>query len=428
MKRFALPLFVKAISLSTHKQILLLLVVALSCLLPSAQARQAAEKPKVRAITAFINIARTNFKKPVADALAMLRQAKASLEQAGYEVQSIRIATQPFSETTRGLSEEDALAFFAEYSQIVKAESFDGSIGPAMFKSSADSREAELLAKVLAANMLLNASLTVADENGVRWGSVKAAARVIKYLEENTPGGYANFNFSATALVPPHTPFYPGAYHNGPGKRFAIALQSANVVAEAFASAKNLADGRIVLETKLGAHARAIEKAAQTIEKQTGWKYEGIDLSPAPLKEVSIGGALEKLTGQKFGAPGTMSAAAVTTGALHAIKVKRAGYSGLMVPVLEDAVLAERWSEGVLTLDALLAYSAVCGTGLDTVPLPGDVTLEQLELIIGDMASLAVKWRKPLSARLMPVPGKKAGERTEFNDPFLVNATLQRLP
>jgi uncharacterized protein (UPF0210 family) len=76
----------------------------------------------------------------------------------------------------------------------------------------------------------------------------------------------------------------------------------------------------------------------------------------------------------------------------------------------------------------LLSYSAVCGTGLDTVPLPGDVTVEQLERIIGDMASLAVKWKKPLSARLMPVPGKQAGERTEFDDPFLVNAILQRLP
>jgi hypothetical protein len=96
--------------------------------------------------------------------------------------------------------------------------------------------------------------------------------------------------------------------------------------------------------------------------------------------------------------------------------------------VLEDSVLAQRWSEGTLTLDALLAYSAVCGTGLDVVPLPGDVSAEQLERIIGDVASLAVKWQKPLSARLLPVAGKRAGERTEFDDPFLVNATIQPLP
>jgi len=41
------------------------------------------------------------------------------------------------------------------------------------------------------------------------------------------------------------------------------------------------------------------------------------------------------------------------------------------------------------------------------------------------MASLAVKWHKPLSARLLPVTGKKAGDATEFDDPYMVNTTLQ---
>ena len=79
-------------------------------------------------------------------------------------------------------------------------------------------------------------------------------------------------------------------------------------------------------------------------------------------------------------------------------------------------------------MDDMLAYSAICGTGLDTIPLPGDVTQEQLEKMIGDMATLAVKLHKPLSARLLPVSGKKAGDRTEFDNPFLGNATLQPLP
>ena len=199
-------------------------------------------------------------------------------------------------------------------------------------------------------------------------------------------------------------------------------------VAEAFTSAGNPGQARKNLEVALGAPARAIEAIAQRVAKETGWQYMGIDLSPAPLREVSIGGAFEQLTGAPFGSSGTMTAAATVTAALGAIPVQHAGYSGLMVPVLEDSVLAQRWSEGTLTVDALLAYSAVCGTGLDTVPLPGDVTVEQLARMIGDMASLAVKLRKPLSARLMPLSGKKPGDRTEFNDPFLVNATIQRLP
>jgi uncharacterized protein len=99
-----------------------------------------------------------------------------------------------------------------------------------------------------------------------------------------------------------------------------------------------------------------------------------------------------------------------------------------MLPVMEDETLAQRWAEKTYNADSVLAYSAVCGTGLDTIPLPGDVTEAELARIIGDMATLAYKWKKPLSARLQPVAGKKAGERTDFNDPFLVNTLIQPLP
>ena len=90
--------------------------------------------------------------------------------------------------------------------------------------------------------------------------------------------------------------------------------------------------------------------------------------------------------------------------------------------------LAERWAQGSFNLDDLLAYSAVCGTGLDAVPLPGDIGEEQLVRILGDMASLAFKWHKPLSARLLPVKGKKAGEQTDFQSQYLFNTTIRPLP
>jgi hypothetical protein len=57
--------------------------------------------------------------------------------------------------------------------------------------------------------------------------------------------------------------------------------------------------------------------------------------------------------------------------------------------------------------------------------MPGDTTEAQIKPILEDVASLAYKWDKPLAARLLPVKGKKAGEQTEFQDPFLVNATIQ---
>lgn len=109
----------------------------------------------------------------------------------------------------------------------------------------------------------------------------------------------------------------------------------------------------------------------------------------------------------------------------EAVPVKQTDHLGPMLPATEDKRLAQPWNENTYGIDALLAYSAVCGTGLDTVPLPGDISEERLVQIYGDVAALAWKWKKPLSARLQPVKGKGVGEKTEFESPYLFNATLR---
>jgi uncharacterized protein (UPF0210 family) len=405
-----------------------LLIVPLLLLASASLAQNSATVPKVRALTAFIQLDRSRYQAQIGETLIKLRQAKAAFEQAGYEVQTIRITTQPFPNYVRGLSKEQALAFFRDYAALAHQESFVASIGPAMLAPSGDSAPADLLAEILSSTTGLQGSIVVAGEDGVRWDAVRAAARVMKYIEAHTAHSLGNFNFAATAMLPPHAPFFPASYHDDAGGEFAVGLQSANVVAEAFTSASDPAAAGKALEAALGAHARKVEEIARQIESQTGWKYMGLDLSPAPLKEVSIAAAIENLTHARFGSSGTMTAVATITAVLRALPVQHAGYSGLMLPILEDSLLAQRWSEGRLTVDDMLAYSSVCGTGLDTIPLPGDVSQQQLEKMIGDMATLAFKLRKPLSARLLPVAGKKAGERTGFDDPFLVNATLQPLP
>ena len=400
---------------------------------PAAQAQQkvaaAAEKPKIRAITAFINLDRAQFQQQVVEALKMLRRAQTVLESRGYQVQTIRIATQPFPEYTKGLTTEQAVAFFKQYDALAAQQKFAAAIGPAMLNAGDSDSQADLLAEILSNTKTLNASLVVAGDDGVRWNAVGAAARVMKKLEEATEHSQGNFRFAAVAMVPPVTPFFPAAFHTGFGHQFAIALESANVVAAAFKDAPYLATAKQRLTDSLASAAFDIERHAGRIDAETGWTYMGIDLSPAPSpgKDTSIGAAIENLTTKPVGSSGTLTAAATITAAIKNIKVKQTGYTGLMLPILEDTRLAQRWSEGRITLDALLSYSAVCGTGLDTVPLPGDISAEQLSLIIGDMASLAFKWHKPLSARLLPVTGKGWGEVTEFNDPFLVNATLQSL-
>jgi hypothetical protein len=385
-------------------------------------------KPKVRAITAFVRLDRTTYPAQIQDALQFLQTAQAAIEKSGYEVETLRITTQPFPEYTRGLSDDQVLAFFRDYDALAVKEGFDAAIGPAMSKDADDPHEAELLGKIIAQSKILEGSVSVAGEDGIHWRAIQAAAGVIKYLEANTPHSQGNFNFTAAAWVPSGTPFYPASYYTGEGKQFAIGLESANVVGEVLASTKSPAEAEERLKNTLGAHAAKIEKTAMEISTASGWRYGGIDLSPAPMKDVSIGRAIENFLGAPVGSSGTLSAAALITRSLKAIPVKQAGYSGLMLPILEDTVLAHRWSEGRLSIDALLAYSAVCGTGLDTIPMPGDVTQKQLEAILGDVASLSVKWHKPLSARLQPVAGKKPGDMTEFDDPYLVNAKIQPLP
>ena len=200
------------------------------------------------------------------------------------------------------------------------------------------------------------------------------------------------------------------------GHQFSVGWEAGAFVSDVLAGANgDVQVARELLSRALEHQARMVDAIATQVEKDSGWTYMGLDPTPAPNTDSSIGTAIETLTGAKFGSSGTLTAAALITEAERSISVKRIGYSGLMLPVLEDPVLAQRWSEGTFDLDSLLAYSAVCGTGLDAIPLPGDVSQQQLERIIGDVASLAFKWHKPLTARLIPAPGKKAGDRTDFD-------------
>jgi uncharacterized protein len=412
----------------TAAAVLFVLLLVLATGTGQGASSESSSRPKIRAITAFVRLDRAHYKDQIQEALKFLRDAKAAYEKSGYEVQTIRITTQPFPEYTRDLSDEQTLAFFREYDALAIKEGFDASIGPAMMKDSDDPREAELLGKILANAKTLEGSIFIGGEDGIHWQSIRAAAGVMKYLEANTLHSQGNFSFTTSSFVPDGTPFYPASYLASEGRRFAIGLQSANVVADALASTKSPELAEEHLKASLTIYAQQVEKTAKEISLSTGWKYGGIDLSPAGLKDVSIGRAIENFLGAPMGASGTLTTTALITRALKAIPVTQAGYSGLMLPVLEDSVLSQRWTEGRLSLDAMLSYSAVCGTGLDVIPLPGDVSSDQLAKILGDVASLSVKWHKPLSARLLPVAGKKAGDQTEFDDPFLVNAKIQLLP
>lgn len=406
-----------------------LFVLFLLFSLPLAAQTTSSAKPKVRAITGFVRLDRAHYRQQVADTLAVLRKAKAEFEARGYEVESVRITTQPFAELVSGMNEADALAFLKQFDDLSVKENFIPNVGPAMLHDTDDPASMHLLEQALSTLPNIEASAIIADDSGIHWKTIHRSAELVKYVAEHSPHSQGNFNFAVTAMLKPYGPFYPGSYHTGAGKQLSIGFEGANLVRDVFARDKGHADRATAdLTAELTTHARVADAVGNDIARQTGWTYMGFDPTPAPLGDVSIGAAIEAFTGARFGSSGTLTAARIITAAVKAVPVKQIGYAGLMVPVLEDKLLAQRWAESTYHVDSLLAYSSVCGTGLDTVPLPGGVSVEQMERMFSDVASLAVKWNKPLSARLQPVRGKKAGDKTEFQDPYLFNTTIQPLP
>jgi uncharacterized protein len=385
------------------------------------------EKSKIRSITFFLNIDHADYREQIADAYKSLRFAQTIFESRGYVVQNIRIATQPFSEYTRDLSAAQALVFFQDLDAIAAKDKLQICIGPAMYHSRDGTASAELLSTILLNTKSLSGSIIVADKDGLHANAAVAAARIIKKLSEGTPRSQGALRFAALAMVPPLTPDSPSAYVDGFGHQFSISLQSANIVAAAVNGAPDAEAAKHRVADAIGANAYDVDAFAGRVDGETGWAYIGTDLSPEPSKDDSIGAAIEILSGHQAGSPEAVAAGGTISSAIRGIGLKQIGLSALPLPILEDRRLAQRWSEGRIGIDTLLDYFSAGSTGLAAVPLPGDVSGSQLELIIVNAATAAYRARKAMILTLVPVAGKAVGERTEFDDPRLVNVTLQPL-
>ena len=397
------------------KHILPAIIVLAAAFLPPLRADDRA-KPKVRAVTGFITIDAKSYPSQFEEAAKFLTQVREAIRSAGYEVQGIRITTQPFPDYTRGLSRAEALKVLRGISELAAKDHFSVSIGPAMSKDNDSTEPVEVLIEELSTpGNRVNGTIVTAAEDGIHWNAVRQAAHLIKTVGERSPHGRGNSSFAASAMINPYVPFYPGSWHPAGGPRsFAIGLESANVVMDVFSHERDPRTAGAALTKALTEHLRVVEAAAMKAAGG-GWTYAGIDPTPAPRGPVSIGAAIESFTGAPFGSPGSETAAGIITRAVKAVPVKQAGYSGLMLAVLEDDTLLRRWTEGTYGIDSILAYSAVCATGVDTVPLAGDTSEDTIARIIGDVATLAFKWNKPLATRLLPAPGKKVGDMTEFS-------------
>ena len=381
------------------------------------------DKPAIRAVTAFVTLDKDNYAARMDETAKFLAQAKTALNQAGFPGAGGRVTTEPFPQYIKGMKREEALALIGALKKIAADDHLALNIGPAMMNDDDDTAPAELLPTVLGDNGAF-ASLIVADDKGLHWRAIAAAAHAMHEISVKSPNGNGNFTFATIAMMKPYGPYYPGSWHNGPGRHFAIAMETANVVNQVFAKYHDPVEAQARLTEALSQYTKEAEAVATKLAAATGWTYEGIDATPAPNARYSIATAFESYMGAPIGTPGSMTAAGIITRAVQATPVKRTGYSGLMIPVMEDKVLAQRWAEGTYSLDSILAWSAVCAGGVDTVPLAGATSEKEIANIIGDVSWLAFRWNKPLGSRLMISPGRSKGEMTAFTAPGLVNTRL----
>lgn len=363
----------------------------------------------------------------IAAAGRFLKSARQALGEAGLETQTLRLATPPFTEVL-GDPEAGQVVEMAQALETACAEQGIDfvSIGPALV----DRPEASLsplyrLPDVLGQTQTVFTAAVVASAGrGVNLAAIQASAQVTREIAQNTPQGFGTLRFAALANCAPGSPFFPVAYHDGGPPRFALATEAADLPVSAFQHADTLDDARRNLLDAFEAAADRLMSAADRLVDEHNLGFGGIDftLAPYPDQATSIGAAIERLGIDRFGGPGTLFGAAFITNCLRQASFPRCGYSGLMFPVLEDSVLAARADEQAYGIDSLLLYSTVCGAGLDTVPLPGDIGVDELAGILLDVATVAVVLEKPLSARLMPVPGLSADQRTAFDFEYFANA------
>ena len=260
-------------------------------------------------------------------------------------------------------------------------------------------------------------------ENGINLSALRSSAKIIKSL--SIPDPFKNLNFCVSSNVSPDTPFFPAAYHISENPSVGLALEMADEVVNVFEDSNSVGEAYKKLTIRFNEIYDNLVGICEEVANKYNIEFSGIDFSPAPYPTVekSIGTAFEKLNLEYFGAPGSLIGVALIKKAIPK-KKKVIGFSGFMPSVLEDYTIAKSLSENNFNLDTLLLYATMCGTGLDCVPLPGDITEKELFYILLDLCTISLNLNKPLTARLMPIPERNAGDVVDFDFEYFASSKV----
>lgn len=368
-------------------------------------------------------------------------------EKYGIKVVNKRISVSPIALVGAPFSSDQMVEIAHELNDIAKEVNIDfiGGFTALVEKGMANGDKALIAAlpRALAQTQRICASVNVATTKaGINMDAVLLMARAIKEAAALTADedGLACAKLCVFANIPEDMPFMAGAYL-GVGVADAVinvGVSGPGVVKRAIERSLNekkrtLGQIAEVIKRTACKVTRVGELIGREVAETLDVKFGVVDLSLAPTPTVgdSIGEIFQALGLTHIGVPGSTAALAMLNdavkkgGAFASSHV--GGLSGAFIPVSEDLNIAEAAHKGYLTIEKLEAMTSVCSVGLDMVAIPGDITEECLAGMIADEMAIGMINAKTTATRLIPVPGKKAGDKVYFGG-LLGEARIMDVP
>lgn len=401
---------------------------------------------KIRTITTFLSLTpdKSQWQQEILQASTFCINLSKEFQNNNYIVQSIRIVTNPFGEYLNTKNIDSARKDLIFLSELLSSAHASGirirfAIGEAKTK-----KEIELLPDLVKefgdlCNVCVNVNV---DESGILNNElIQLSALAVKKISQITPRGEGNFNFTVNFNCKPLIPYFPASYHQSElGNKFVIGLETPDLLLAALQDFNQSITNENhnarfkgyynALSVALNYHIAEINNVIEQTSIDMPFDFAGFDSSAAPSKDcTSICAIYEAMGVEYFGASGTVEASSLLTRVFKSVKdVNLVGFSGLMLALTEDTGLAKGSLDSHFDIRSLLTYSAVCGIGLDTVPIPGDTPIDKLSALMRDTGTMAFRLNKPLTVRVFPVPGLKSGDQTSFESEDLCNCAVLAVP
>ena len=359
--------------------------------------------------------------------------------QYGLTVVNKRLAVSPVSILLEGRAPEDASLIAAALDRAAAEVGVDliGGFSALVHKGMTPGEKLliESLPRVLADTQRVCASVNVATTRaGMNVDAILMLGQVISKAAHATQDrdGFGAAKLVVFSNIPEDNPFMAGAFL-GPGEADSVINVGVSGPGVVKRAVDRLVQTRpqcslddVAEEIKHTAFrvTRTGELVGREVASRLGVPFGVVDLSLAPTPRVgdSVGEIYQAMGVRVLGAPGTTAAVALLNdavkkgGAFASSSV--GGLSGAFIPVMEDHALAQAVSDGTLSLEKLEAMTCVCSVGLDMILLPGNIKPTAISGIIMDEAAIGMINRKTTGVRVIPVPGKAAGDRVDFGGLF----------